>query len=109
MWWSGLTCEVRSMSLSFKELHGLRGQPLECRSRQKNLNSAEPWWLIWLERQFHDKLSMLKVEGSSPSVAFSFFKLTACLKKREFLSKNDSTQKCDTALNQKPQFSEGED
>ena len=44
-----------------------------------------------LVRASHDNLSMVKVKGSKPGVAISFFKLTACLKKREFKSKNDST------------------
>ena len=40
---------------------------------------TKPWWLSWLERQSHDNLSMLKVEGSNLGIAISFFKLTACL------------------------------
>ena len=53
--------------------------------------------MSWLERQSHDNLSMLKVKGSNPGVAVSFYKLTACLKKQEFQSKNDSMRKRATA------------
>ena len=45
----------------------------------KILNYTGPWWSSGLERQSHDNLGMLKVEGWNPGIAVSFFKLKNCL------------------------------
>ena len=38
----------------------------------KKCHITKPWWLSWLERQSHDNLTMLKVQGSNQDIACPF-------------------------------------
>ena len=49
-----------------------------------------PWWSSGLDRQSHDFLVMLKVEGLYPGIAVPFLG-------QQFLNKNNSTRKSQTA------------
>ena len=73
--------------LGFSEVVTMVEKKISTKVSNKKRMQTEPWWLSWLERQTHNNLSMLKVEGSNTGVAV-YFRVNG----------NDSTTKNEFAI-----------
>ena len=69
-------------------------------------SETEPWWLSWLERQSHDNLSILKVEGSNRSFLGELSQARIQINWRSFrgLMRMRSSRECSTAHAQNLNF-----